>query len=68
MEYLIKGEAINLLYIMIYQMRETIRKVMTCLPYGMVFTLLFQAANIDLTGEDGKSLQHIDTYSVKSLQ
>ena len=68
MEYLIKGEAINLPYIMLCQMRETVRKVKTCLRYGMVFTLLFQDANIDLTREDGKALQHTDTYSVKSLQ
>ena len=68
MEYLIKGEAISLSYIMICQMRETIRKVKTCPPYGMVFTLLFQDANIDLTGEDEKTLQHTNTYPVKSLQ
>ena len=49
-------------------MRKTVRKVKTCLPYGMVFTLIFKATNIDLTGEDGKDLQHIDTYSAKSLQ
>ena len=67
MECLIKREAINLPYIMMCQMRETIRKAKTCLPYGMVFTLLFQVANIDLTEEDGKALHHTDTYSSKSL-
>ena len=49
------------------QMKETIRRAKTCLPYGMVFTLLFQAAHIDLSGEDEKVLYHIDTYSAKSL-
>ena len=48
-------------------MKETITKAKTCLSYGMVFTLLFQAAHIDLSGEDGKALYHSDTYSVKSL-
>ena len=48
-------------------MRETIKKAKTCLPYGMVFILLFQTANIDLTREDGKALHHTNTYSVKSL-
>ena len=50
------------------QMRETVRLVKTCLPYGMVFTLLFQDANIDLTEEDEKALHHTNTYSAKSLQ
>ena len=54
MEKVIKEEAINLPYIMISQMKETTRKANTCLPYGMVFTLLFEVAHIDLNGEDGK--------------
>ena len=33
----------------------------------MVFTLLFEAAHIDLDGEDGRQLHHSDTYSTKSL-
>ena len=41
MEGVIKGKAINLSSIMISQMKETIRKANTCLPYGMAFTLLF---------------------------
>ena len=46
---------------------EQIRRAKTCLPYGMVFTLLFQAIHIDLNGEDGRQLHHSDTYSAKSL-
>ena len=67
MKRIIKGEAINLSYIMISQMKKTTRKANTCLPYGMVFTLLFEAVHIDLDGEDGKQLHHSDTYSTKSL-
>ena len=68
MECLIEGEVLNLPYIMLCQMKETIRKVKTYLPYRMVFTLLFQVAGIDLIGEDCKALHHTDTYSAKSLQ
>ena len=67
MERVIKGEAVNPSYIMLSQMKETIRKANTCLPYGMVFTLLFEAAHINLDDEDSRQLHHSDTYSTKSL-
>ena len=67
MEYLIKGEAINLPYIMMCQMRVTVRKVKTCLPYGMIFILLFEATHVNLEGEDSRQLHHTDTYFTKSL-
>ena len=67
MKRVIKGEPINLLYIMLSQMKETVRKANTCLPYGMVFILLFEAAHVDLEGEDGRQLYHTDMYSTKSL-
>ena len=67
MEKVVKGEPINLPYIMINQMKETTRKVNTCLPYGMAFTIIFQAAHINLSGEDKKEPHHTDTYTAKSL-
>ena len=67
MKRVIKGEAINLSYIMISQMKETTRKANTCLPYGMVFSLLFEVAHVNLEGEDSRLLHHTDTYSIKSL-
>ena len=67
MERVIKGKAINLPFIMLSQMKETTRKVNICLPYGMVFMLIFEAAHIDLSGEDSKQLYHTDTYTAKSL-
>ena len=67
MKRVIKGEPINLPFIMINQMKETTRKANTCLPYGMAFTLIFEAAHIDLSGEDSRQLHHTDTYSAKSL-
>ena len=33
----------------------------------MAFTLIFKAAQIDLSGEDSRQLHHTDTYSAKSL-
>ena len=48
-------------------MKETTRKANTCLPYGMIFTLIFEATHIDLNREDSKQLHHTDTYTAKSL-
>ena len=48
-------------------MKETTRKANTYLPYGMVFILIFEAAHIDLSGEDSRQLHHTDTYTAKSL-
>ena len=49
-------------------MIEAARKVKACLSYGMVFTLLFEEAGVDLTNEIGKPLHHFDTYSFNSLK
>ena len=67
MEKIVKGDPINFPYIMINQMKETTRKVNTCLPYGMAFTIIFQTAHINLSGEDKKEPHHTDTYTAKSL-
>ena len=67
MKRVIKGEPINLPFIMMNQMKETTRKANTCLPYGMAFTLIFEAAHIYLSGEDSRQLHHTNTYSAKSL-
>ena len=67
MECIIKGEAINLPFIMIWQIKKIIRKAKTYLPNGMVFTLLFQAACIDLSGEDKKELYHSVLFPVEFM-
>ena len=67
MEKIVKGDPINLPYIMLNQMKETTRKVNTYLPYGMAFTIIFEAADINLDGEDKKDPHHTDTYTAKSL-
>ena len=67
MEKVVKWDPINLPYIMINQMKETTRKANTCLPYGMAFTVIFEAAHINLSGEDKKEPHHTDTYTTKSL-
>ena len=48
-------------------MKEAARKARACLPYGMVFTLLFEEFGVDCTGEDAKRLLHTDRYTEKSL-
>ena len=67
MEKIVNGEPINLPYIMINQIKETTRKTNTCLPYGMAFTVIFEAAHINLSGEDKREPHHTDTYTAKSL-
>ena len=67
MKKVIKGEPIDLPFIMMNQMKETTRKANTCLPYAMAFTLIFEAAHIDLSEEDSRQLHHTDTYFTKSL-
>ena len=41
MEKVVKGDPINLPFIMMNQIKETTRKANTCLPYGMAFTVIF---------------------------
>ena len=67
MEKVVRGEPINLPFIMINQIKETTRKTNTCLSYGMAFTVIFEAAHISLSGEDKKEPHHTDTYTAKSL-
>ena len=67
MEKIVNGDPINLPYIMINQIKETTRKTNTCLPYGMAFTVIFEAAHINLSGEDKREPHHTDTYTAKSL-
>ena len=67
MKRVIKGQAINLPFIMLNQMKETTRKANTCLPYGIVLTLIFEATHIDLIRQDSRQLHHTDTHITKSL-
>ena len=67
MEKVVKGDPINLPFIMMNQIKETTRKANTCLPYGMAFTVIFEAAHINLSGEDKKEPHHTDTYTAKSF-
>lgn len=52
---------------MMSQIKEAIKKSIACLPYGMVFTLIFKEFGMDYSGEDAKRLLHIDTYNECSL-
>ena len=67
MKRVIKGEIINLPFIMMNQIKETTRKVNICLSYEMAFTLIFEDAHIDLSSKDNMQLHHTDTFSAKSL-
>ena len=69
MVYMVEGTALNLPYMMIEQIRCTAGRFKTkaYLPYGMVFTLIFIDAEIDLEGEDFQSITHINFYTIHSL-
>ena len=67
MRCLVEGEALNLPFIMLSQMREAACRARACFPYVMIFTLLFQDAQVDLSGEDSRPLFHTDKYNIKSL-
>ena len=65
--FLINGVQVNLPYMMILQMSEAMKKNRACLPYGMVFTLIFREFGVSLDGEVPKKLMHTDYYNKKSL-
>ena len=67
MYHLIEGNQINLPYLMLTQMKEAAKGKRACLPYGMVFTLIFNDFGVSLEGEIAKKLLHTDTYNEKSL-
>lgn len=48
MYYLIQGTSMNLLDLMLVLMREAVKKVKICLPYGMVLTQVFKTFNVSL--------------------
>ena len=69
MVHMVEGTAMNLSFMMLEQIKSTAGKAKTkaCLPYDMVFTLVFVDAGIDLDGEDFKSLTHTDYYTIHTL-
>ena len=67
MYHVIEGNQINLPFLMITQMKEATKGKRACLPYGMVFTLIFNEFGVNLDGEISKKLLHTDTYNDKSL-
>lgn len=58
----------NLSFLMLGQIKEATKRSRACLPYGMVFTLIFIKFGVSLDGEDAKRLLHIDHYNQRSLQ
>lgn len=67
MYYLIMGQPINLLFFILAQAKEANRKSKICLPYDMVFTLIFQEFGVDYTEEDARRLLYIDRYNERSF-
>lgn len=47
MFYLIKGQLINLLFLMLSQIKDAARKSRAYLPCDMVFTLIFKEFGVD---------------------
>lgn len=52
--YLMKGKPINLPFFMLSKIKEAIKKSRACLPYRMVFALIFIELGVDNSGEDAK--------------
>ncbi|KAG1334271.1 putative Patatin [Cocos nucifera] len=69
MVLLVDGTSMNLPFMMIEHIKSAAgrSKEKTCLPYDMVFILLFTDAGIDSNGEDSKSFTYTDYYTIQSL-
>ena len=65
--FLINGDQINLPFLMMSQIKEVAKRQRACLPYTIVFTLIFNEFGVDLNGESSNRLLHTDHYSEKSL-
>lgn len=65
--YLIEWKPINLPFFMLSQIKEATNKSRTCLPYGMILTLIFEEFRINYTREDARRLLHTDRYNEWSL-
>lgn len=57
----------NFTFLMLEQNKEATKKSIACLPYGMVFTLIFSKFRVSLEGEDAKRLLHTNHYNELSL-
>lgn len=67
MYYLIEGKPINLPFLMLSQIKEVAKKSRACVPYEMIFTLIFQEFGIDYTRKDARRLLHANRYNEHSL-
>lgn len=50
--YLIQGKPIDMLFMMNEQIKEAAKRSRVCLPYGMVFALIFSKFGVNLERED----------------
>ena len=69
MYYLVEGIAMNLPFMILEQIKIAAdrSRTKTCLPYGMVFILIFIDNEINLEEEDFRVLAHMDCYTKQSL-
>lgn len=67
MNYMIEGHPIIHPFLMLSHIKEVTRKNKSCLPYGMVFALIFQEFGKDCTSENAKRLLHTNRYIGRSL-
>lgn len=51
MYHLMQTIPINLLGMMLVQIREAMKKVKVCLPYGILLTYIFEAFRVSFKGE-----------------
>ena len=67
MFYLIQGIAMNLPSMMLQQIKDMANRSKACLPYSMVFTLIFKDFRVDLEGEDFRELMRTDYFNAKTF-
>ena len=67
MYHIIRGIPLNLLGIMMHQMREVAAKKKVCLPYGIPLMRVFLEVGILLENEIYKKLSYFDIYDDRTL-
>ena len=67
MHYMIQGIKMNLPAMMLQNIKDVANRSRTCLPYAMVFTLIFRDSLVDLEGEDYKEMVYTDYLNAGTL-
>ena len=68
MYHILIKKSINLFGMIMSHMVDQMNRKSGSLPYGMLLTVLFENAKIDLTNEVSQNLIHSNTYNDKILR